>query len=151
MLPRAYANEHCSIAATLEIVGDRWTLLILREASVGVRRFADFQARLGLARTVLSDRLGRLVDEGILERRRYQERPERFEYPLTAKGEDLWPVLKALMTWGDEHVMGGQAPVLHRHRACGGLITDRRVCSRCGAPVGLSDVERELGRDQPST
>jgi DNA-binding HxlR family transcriptional regulator len=150
MLPRAYANEHCSIAATLEIVGDRWTLLILREASAGVRRFADFQARLGLARTVLSDRLGRLVDEGILERRRYQERPERFEYPLTAKGEDLWPVLKALMTWGDEHVMGGRAPVLHRHRACGGLITDRRVCSRCGAPVGLGDVERELGRDQPS-
>jgi DNA-binding HxlR family transcriptional regulator len=145
VLPRAYANEHCSIAATLEIVGDRWTLLILREASVGVRRFADFQARLGLARTVLSDRLGRLVEDGILERRRYQERPERFEYELTAKGRDLWPVLSALRTWGDQHVMGGRPPVLVRHRDCGGLITDRRICSRCGAPVELDDVELELG------
>jgi DNA-binding HxlR family transcriptional regulator len=145
MLPRAYESEHCSIAGTLGIVGDRWTLLILREACFGIRRFADFQTRLGLARTVLSDRLGRLVEEGILERRRYQERPERFEYRLTAKGEDLWPVLKALMSWGDRHVMDGRPPVLHRHRDCGGLITDRRICSRCDTPVELGDVEREPG------
>ncbi|GAA1817998.1 helix-turn-helix transcriptional regulator [Planosporangium flavigriseum] len=144
MLPRAYANEHCSIAATLEIVGDRWTLLILREACQGVRRFTDFEDRLGVARTVLSDRLARLVDEGIMKRRRYQERPERFEYCLTAKGRDLWPVLSALRTWGDRHLMGGNPPLLVRHRDCGGLITDRRVCADCGAPVEVDDVERDL-------
>jgi DNA-binding HxlR family transcriptional regulator len=145
VLPRTYENEHCPVAATLEIVGDRWTLLILREATLGVRRFADFQARLGLARTVLSDRLNRLTGEGILERRRYQQRPERFEYELTAKGRDLWPVLNALTNWGDRHLFDGKPPVLVRHRDCGGLIDDHRICKRCGAPVELQDVEREPG------
>jgi DNA-binding HxlR family transcriptional regulator len=145
MLPRDYADQHCSIAATLEIVGDRWTLLILRDACAGIRRFADFQASLGLSRTVLSERLGRLVEEGLLERRRYGERPERYEYVLASKGAELWPALKALMTWGDRHVMDGRPPVIHRHRQCGGLVDGRSSCARCGAPVELADVEREPG------
>jgi DNA-binding HxlR family transcriptional regulator len=145
MLPRSYEGENCSIAATLSIVGDRWTLLILREACRGVRRFADFQGRLGLARTVLSDRLARLSEEGILERRRYEERPERFEYVLTRKGRDLWPVLNALMNWGDRYVMDGRPPLVLRHRDCGGDISDRRTCRRCGAEVEVDDVDREPG------
>lgn len=145
MLPRDYTGQHCSVAATLEVVGDRWTLLVLRDACAGVTRFADFQASLGLSRTVLSERLGRLVADGLLERRRYQQRPDRYEYVLTAKGADLWPALKALMSWGDRHAMGGRAPLVHRHRGCGGLIDDRRLCERCGAPVELADVEREPG------
>jgi DNA-binding HxlR family transcriptional regulator len=145
MLPRTYDDEHCPVAATLEIVGDRWTLLILREATLGVRRFADFHARLGLARTVLSDRLNRLTGEGIFERCRYHERPARFEYVLTAKGRDLWPVLNALTVWGDRHLFGGKPPVLVRHRECGGLIDDHRICIQCGTPVELEDVVRQPG------
>lgn len=145
MLPRDYAAEHCSIASTLEIVGDRWTLLILRDACAGIRRFADFQSSLGLSRTVLSERLARLAEHGLLERRRYKERPERYEYVLTPKGAELWPALKALMTWGDRYVMDGRPPVIHRHRACGGLVNDRRLCTRCAAHVELADVEREPG------
>src|SRR5919112_1114607 len=103
MLPRTYDSQHCSIARALEVLGDRWTLLVIRDAFLGLRRFDDFQRDLGIARNVLADRLGRLVDEGILERHAYQERPERFEYRLTEKGADLWPVLISLMKWGDRH------------------------------------------------
>ena len=91
MLPRTYDDQNCSVARALEVLGDRWTLLVIRDAFLGVRRFDDFQRDLGVARNVLSDRLARLVDEGLLERHRYQERPERFEYRLTEKGIDLWP------------------------------------------------------------
>lgn len=144
MLPRAYTGEHCPIAGTLELIGDRWTLLVIREAFLGARRFADFQERLGIARTVLSDRLGRLTEEGIFARVRYQERPERFEYRLTEKGLDLWPVLHALMHWGDRHVMtDGERPMILRHRDCGGEIDDRRLCARCGAAVEVRDVRAE--------
>src|SRR6185437_16671788 len=94
-------DQNCSIARALEVLGDRWTLLVIRDAFLGVHRFDDFQRDLGVARNVLSDRLARLVDEGLLERRRYQERPERFEYRLTEKGLDLFEVLAALMHWGD--------------------------------------------------
>ncbi|MEC3919825.1 winged helix-turn-helix transcriptional regulator [Nocardia sp. CDC160] len=145
MLPRAYDSQHCSIAATLEIVGDRWTLLILRESCRGVTRFADFQHTLGLARTVLSDRLARLTEQGLLERHRYQERPERFEYLLTDKGAELWPVLNALMTWGDKHIMADRPPVVVRHNDCGGLIDGHRICRACHRPVELRDVYREPG------
>ena len=101
MLPRTYDDQDCSIARALEVLGDRWTMLVIREAFMGVRRFDDFQRNLGVARNVLTDRLGRLVEEGILGRMPYQERPERFEYRLTGKGVDLWPVMMSLMPWGD--------------------------------------------------
>jgi DNA-binding HxlR family transcriptional regulator len=104
VLKREYEGQDCSIARTLELVGERWTLLIVRDAFLGVHRFDDFQASLGIARNVLTDRLGRLVDAGIFERVRYSERPERYEYRLTEKGVELRVALLALMQWGDRHL-----------------------------------------------
>jgi DNA-binding HxlR family transcriptional regulator len=146
MLPRTYDDQVCSIARALEVLGDRWTILVIRDAFMGVRRFEDFQRSLGVARNVLSERLTRLVDEGVLERRRYQERPERFEYRLTQKGLDLWPVTMALLQWGDRHYVGeGGRPRIVRHRDCGGEVTAHLTCSRCGAELGASDVVAEPG------
>ena len=104
MLQRTYERQNCSIARALELVGERWTLLIVRDALLGLRRFDEFQQSLGLARNVLTDRLNRLVDSEILERYNYSERPPRFEYRLTRKGRDLAVPLLALMQWGDRHV-----------------------------------------------
>src|SRR5215213_5631670 len=128
MLGRGYDNQVCSIAGALELVGERWTLLILRDVFLGVRRFDDFQRDLGIARNVLQSRLERLVEEGVLERRQYQDRPVRHEYRLTEKGMDLWPVVVALMKWGDRHLYPDGAPVVMEHRGCGGEVDDRRVC-----------------------
>jgi DNA-binding HxlR family transcriptional regulator len=128
------------------VVGERWTLLILRDAFFGVRRFDDFQRDLGVSRGVLTQRLQSLCDEGILERRRYQERPERFEYRLTQKGRDLWPVLMSLVKWGDRHVSTEHGPPrLFRHRDCGGEITDRLTCAKCGADMTARNVEVRPG------
>jgi DNA-binding HxlR family transcriptional regulator len=140
VLPRRYDTQHCSIAKTLEIVGDRWTMLVIREAFEGTRRFEHFQRNLGIARTVLTERLGRLVDDGVLQRVRYQEHPERFEYRLTGKGIELWPVLMALLTWGDRHAIEGPPSVAVLHQDCGGTVDDRRMCTRCGKPLGPFDV-----------
>lgn len=145
MLPRTYTGQYCSIAGTLEVVGDRWTLLVIREAFRGTSRFDDFLDRIGLARTVLTDRLSRLVDEQILERVRYQQRPDRYEYRLTPKGLDLFPVIVSLMAWGDRYVMGGRPPLVFVHRGCGGTVTDRRVCARCGQELDPRDVEPHPG------
>lgn len=108
VLKRDYDGQNCSIARALEIVGERWTLLIVRDAFLGLRRFDEFQENLGIARNVLTDRLNRLVDEGILERVRYSERPERYEYRLTPKGRDLQIALAGLRQWGDKY--GGRKP-----------------------------------------
>jgi DNA-binding HxlR family transcriptional regulator len=145
VLPRPYDNQNCSIARTLELVGERWTMLVLREAFLGRRRFEEYAERLGMARNVLSARLAHLVDEGVLEKVRYQDRPERFEYRLTAKGRDLWPVLSALRDYGDRHYAPDGPPVLVTHRGCGGELDDRRVCRRCGAALELADVEAHPG------
>jgi DNA-binding HxlR family transcriptional regulator len=145
MLRNDYANQHCSIAGTLELIGERWTLLIVRDAFLGIRRFDDFQRNLGIARNVLQTRLERLVEEGILERSLYQERPPRHEYRLTRKGVDLWPVLVSLMSWGDRHVFPDGAPVVMRHKDCGGTVDDRRICRECGAALEAWDVVPELG------
>ena len=141
VLPRTYSGENCSIAGALEVIGDRWTLLVLREVFLRNRRFEDIQRRLGVARNVLTDRLGRLVDDGVLERVRYQERPERFEYRLTDKGLDLWPVLVSLMQWGDKHRGDGRRPMVLQHRGCTGEVDDRRQCTACGSPLGVADVQ----------
>jgi DNA-binding HxlR family transcriptional regulator len=145
VLPRTYDNQVCSIARTLEIIGDRWTLLVIRDAFLGVRRFEDFQRSLGAARNVLTDRLGRLVEEGILRRVAYQERPERYEYRLTRKGVELWPMIIAALKWGDRHLPGEGKPMLVLHRDCGGEIDERLHCSRCGAELGPADVYAEPG------
>lgn len=146
VLHRTYDTQVCSIAGALEVFGERWTLLILRDVFLGVRRFDDIQRDLGIARNVLRDRLNLLVNEGILERRPYQERPERFEYRLTEKGHDVWPVLHSVMAWGDKHVSGaGHEPTIVEHRDCGGRIDHRGACQRCGELPGSHDVRAKAG------
>jgi DNA-binding HxlR family transcriptional regulator len=122
------------------VIGERWTLLVVRDAFLGVRRFDDFQRDLGVARNVLADRLQRLVDAGILERRRYQARPPRYEYRLTHRGRDLFPVLHTLMKWGDKHFAPHGPPRVVVHRDCGGDITERLTCAKCGVAVTAPDV-----------
>lgn len=145
VLGRTYDNQNCSVARTLEVVGERWTLLILRDAFFGITRFADFAADLGVARNILQERLTRLVDEGLMERVQYQDRPVRFEYRLTPKGEDLWPVLMSLMHYGDSHLAPDGPPVLLVHRDCGGRIDDRRRCDKCGAELQRRDLQARRG------
>ena len=134
MLGNAYEGQICSIARSLDLIGERWTILVIREVFNGHRRFSEMQRSLGVARNVLAGRLQRLVDEGVLERRPYSKRPERYEYFLTEKGLDLWPVMIALMHWGDKHEpLPGGAPMVVVHKGeCGGRVNDRRICERCG-------------------
>jgi DNA-binding HxlR family transcriptional regulator len=141
MLGNDYKQQACSLAGALEVVGERWSLLIVRDVFLGLRRFDQIQADLGIARNVLQARLERLVGQGVLERSLYQERPARYEYRLTEKGIDLWPIVVSLMQWGDRHTppAGGPAVVLE-HRGCGGAVDDHRVCEKCGKPLGARDV-----------
>src|SRR3954465_369838 len=146
MLGKNYSNQNCSIAGALELVGERWTLLILRDTFLGTRRFDDFQRNLGIARNILQSRLARLVDEGILRRERYQERPERFEYRLTRKGVDLWPVVVSLLEWGDRYAAPDAGPpMVLRHKDCGGEINGRRICEECGAEVEPWESQATVG------
>jgi DNA-binding HxlR family transcriptional regulator len=146
MLGNAYPQQTCSVARALEVVGERWTMLIVRDVFLGVRRFEDLQRDLGVARNVLASRLDRLVAEGILERRTYQERPPRHEYVLTDKGLDLWPVVTALMAWGDQHAPApGGPPTVLEHRGCGGRLDADRVCGTCGERVGVRQVRAVAG------
>jgi DNA-binding HxlR family transcriptional regulator len=142
MLGRTYDNQVCSVARALEVLGERWTLLIVRDAILGLRRFEEFQASLGVARNVLTDRLGRLVDAGILDRVRYQDRPARYEYRLTPVGRELGVPVVSLMHWGDRHLAGPDGPPrLTRHRDCGGTVALAFTCTDCGGPVPPAEVE----------
>lgn len=141
VLPRTYAHQRCSVARALEVVGDRWTLLIVRDALRGATRFEDFRRSLGVAHNVLSDRLARLTSDGILERRRYQTRPDRYDYHVTQKAIDLWPVVMSLLLWGDRYLAPDGPPLLTRHRGCGGQLTPRFTCTDCGASLGPAEVE----------
>jgi DNA-binding HxlR family transcriptional regulator len=139
---------NCSIARALDVVGEWWSLLVIRDVFLGVRRFEAIQADLGIARNVLSDRLSTLVDRGVLARRRYQEHPERHEYVLTDMGRDLVPVLLALMRWGDRWLSPDGPPMLLVHRDCGGTVVggdagDR--CERCGASVDAQGLRLAKG------
>src|ERR1700748_534620 len=120
-----YPGQACSLAKSLEVIGERWSLLIVRDVMNGNRRFSGIQSSLGVAKNVLSARLQRLIEEDILERRAYQESPPRYEYFLTEKGLDLWPTLIALMNWGDRHsnAPAGPPPIV-LHRGCGGAGFD---------------------------
>lgn len=146
MLARDYDLD-CSIARTLELIGERWTLLVLRDVFLGRRRFDDIQESLGVARNVLASRLRRLTDEGILERRPYQQRPERFEYFLTEKGLDLWPVLVSLMAFGDRHLAEDGPPMRLIHKGCGGEVDDRRICGRCGRHLSVREARAVAAAD----
>ena len=150
MLNREY-DQACSIARTLEVLGERWTLLVIRDVFNGRRRFDQIQENLGVARNVLSNRLARLVEEGILFKRAYQERPTRHEYFLTEKGLDLWPILIALIGFGDKHLTGPEGrPVEIRHKRCGGLVDDRGTCGECGARLSARDAYAEYGPGAPA-
>lgn len=144
-------RQNCSLARTLAVIGDRWTLLVLREAFLRVRRFEDFQKSLGIARQVLSDRLAHLTEAGVLEKRPYQDKPLREEYRLTEKGLDLYPALIGLLEWGDKHYAGPDGPpVLRRHKPCGHDLKTVLTCAECGEPVHPRDVEPRLNiRAQP--
>ncbi len=139
-------SEVCSVARSLSVIGDRWTMLVLREAFLGVRRFADFEEHLGAARNILTDRLQKLVDHGVLERRKYQDKPERFEYRLTEKGLDLYPVIMSLVAWGDRWMDDGRGrPLEHIHNDCGDVMAPAQVCSECGEPIHAKNVHVRLG------
>jgi DNA-binding HxlR family transcriptional regulator len=141
VLGNDYDNQMCSVARALEVVGERWSLLIVRDVLLGLRRFDELQAHLGIARNVLHTRLQRLTDTGVLERRCYQKHPPRYEYRLTDKGLDLWPAIVALMQWGDRHARPrGGVPVVLEHRNCGGDVDEHRICARCGARLSARDV-----------
>lgn len=142
----ALADEPCSLARAMAVVGDRWTMLVLREAFLRVHRFEDFHARLGIARGVLTDRLAGLVEHGVLEKIAYQHKPTRYEYRLTAKGRGLYPVMLTLVHWGDAHYAGKAGPpVLHRHKKCGLDFIARLRCSECGELIDPRDVEPHAG------
>ncbi len=140
MLKKDYPTQYCPVASTLEVIGERWTLLVIRDIFLGIRRFEDIQRDLGVARNVLQDRLEGLVSQGIVTKRPYQDRPVRSEYRLTEKGADLWPVLVALLQWGDRHALVGDRPMILRHRGCGGELDDRRRCTACGADISVTEA-----------
>jgi DNA-binding HxlR family transcriptional regulator len=144
-LERSYDMQVCSIARSLEVIGDRWTILILRDTMFRGRRFDDLQHSLGLARNVLTERLQRLCDEGVLERRPYQDRPLRYEYMPTQKAHDLWPVLSALLHWGDSYYAPAGPPRLVVHRDCGGSVVLHSECATCGAEVTADNAETRPG------
>jgi DNA-binding HxlR family transcriptional regulator len=146
MRKASFADMHCSVAQSLEIVGEWWTLLILRDAFLGVRRFEDFVERLGISRNVLTIRLDSLVAAGILERRAYDEGRGRYDYLLTDKGRALWPVMTALRQWGDEWIYGeGNEPLLIEHHTCGCVTTGLLTCSTCGEALDLRSVRAVPG------
>jgi len=145
MLGRSYEGQNCSIAKSLELIGERWTMLIVREVFLGNRRFDEMATRLDIARNVLTARLTRLVDEGVLTKVRYQERPERFEYRLTEKGIDLWPVIVSLLQFGDRYYAPDGPPMVLVHKDCGGRVDEHRICATCGARLQARDVTARPG------
>jgi DNA-binding HxlR family transcriptional regulator len=144
MLGKDYQRQDCSLARALEVVGERWTLLIIRDAFYGVRRFNDLQAHLDIPKAVLSDRLSGLVENGILQRRPDPEHAGRHVYELTAAGRDLWPVLHALLVWGDRHRYPNSR--LFKHAACGTRLDAAGHCAACGQTPGPDSILMEPRR-----
>lgn len=130
----------CSVAQCLEVVGEWWSMLIVRDAFLGVTRFDQFQARLGISRNVLQQRLSHLVDHGVMVKTAYSQHPVRYDYRLTDKGLDLWPVLNAMRQWGDAHAAPHGPPLQIRHLQCGQLTHAVQTCGYCGQPLRAADV-----------
>jgi len=141
MLGKDYERQDCAVARSLEVIGERWTLLIVRDALHGVRRFNDFQAHLDIPKAVLSDRLNGLVENGILERTPDPDHGGRHLYELTAAGRDLWPVIHALIVWGGQH--RDQNSRVFRHAVCGTLLDDARACPTCQLTPPLQEIVSE--------
>jgi DNA-binding HxlR family transcriptional regulator len=137
----SFEEMSCSIAQALEQIGEWWTLLIIRDALMGVRRFEDFQSDLGIARNVLATRLDALVDNGIMERRPYSDRPPRHEYVLTDKGKDLWSVATVIRQWGDKWLVPEDSWYVQlQHLTCGKLVEAELHCSECGERLERRDL-----------
>ncbi|MBO8193043.1 helix-turn-helix transcriptional regulator [Streptomyces oryzae] len=145
-LKKGYAGQDCSLARTLELVGERWTMLVVRDAFYGVRRYSDFLAHLDIPRAVLSARLRTLTESGVMERRRYEESPPRDEYVLTEKGRRLWHALFALLMWGQEFAGGTTVRRRYLHAGCGTELEPSGGCAACGrAAVPPEEVELRPG------
>lgn len=139
-------TQVCSVARALSVVGDNWTLLILRDSFLGVTRFDQFQKSLGVTRHRLADRLSKLVEVGVLEKQPYQERPARYEYKLTEMGKSLYPVMVGLAQWGDDWLSDKDgAPIVYKHQGCGKITRLQLVCSDCGEPVTARSISPLLG------
>lgn len=142
---RPFEDQNCSIAASLAVLGERWTLLVMREVLLGRRRFADIRRHVGVAPNILSDRLQTLVNQGLLERYRYSTQPEAYEYRPTQKGVDANPVLVALMRWGDTYAAPGGAPRVIVHVACGHDANPELHCSHCGEVIEAAQLKVRPG------
>jgi DNA-binding HxlR family transcriptional regulator len=141
----SFEDMSCSVAQCLDVVGEWWSLLIIRDAMLGVRRFDDFQTRLGISRNILAQRLNHLVGKGILTRVPYSDHPPRSEYRLTDRGRDLWPVITAMRQWGDTWAAPDGPPLTIRHEGCGQIVTAVPVCSHCGEPLDARAVRAVPG------
>jgi DNA-binding HxlR family transcriptional regulator len=150
MLGKDYEGQDCAMARALETIGERWTLLIVRDAMYGVRRFSDFQAHLDIPKAVLSDRLAGLVSDGVMRREPDPDRPGRHVYELTEAGRDLWPVMYSLLVWGARH--RATNPRVFAHAECGTPLDDQAACPKCGITPAVQDVvanPRDGIRDDP--
>ena len=142
----SFDDLDCSVAHTLEIIGEWWTPLILRDGFLGVTRFGDFQERLGIARNVLTTRLETLVEHDVLKKVPYQDNPPRYDYKLTEKGRDLWLVVAALREWGDKWVLEGDGPPVQMvHRSCGHVTHIVPTCSECGGVLDPFELKATRG------
>jgi DNA-binding HxlR family transcriptional regulator len=150
MRKTSFARWPCSIARTVDVLGDAWTPLVLRDAFYGARRFEEFQSGLGIARNTLAERLRRLVDEGLMHRQLYQTEPRRYEYLLTDKGRDFFSVLVVMSQWGDRWLAGKEGPpVTYQHEACGHDTQARLVCAVCGEPLDPDNTSMRMGPGYP--
>ena len=146
----SFANWPCSVARTVDLLGDWWTPLVLRDAFYGIRRFDDFQQELGIARTTLAERLRRLVDVGLLEKQVYETQPVRYEYLLTEAGRDFYGVILAMTAWGDKWLADDVGvPVTTHHETCGHDTHAEVVCARCKEPLAWEDVTPQPGPGYP--
>jgi DNA-binding HxlR family transcriptional regulator len=150
MLGKTYDSEVCSAARALELVGERWSLLIIRNAVfAGATHFNDFRT-LGIATNILKNRLDGFVDAGIMQRRNYSRNPEHYEYLLTDKGRDLAPVIVALTEWGDRWAAPDGPPILYSHSVCGGPITEQTTCANCGRVYDPAELHARPGPGMPA-
>ncbi|MGC2486872.1 MAG: helix-turn-helix domain-containing protein [Acidimicrobiales bacterium] len=142
---KSFSEMDCSVAQCLEVVGEWWSMLIVRDTFMGVTKFEDFQRRLGISRNILRDRLNSLVESGVLARVPYSQHPPRDEYRLTQRGRDLWPVLSAMRQWGDQYAAPNGPPVEIVHESCGHAGRAIWSCSWCAAPMGPTNVHAVPG------
>ena len=151
MLGKTYESQICSIARSLELIGERWSMLIVRDALfAGATRYNDFQRGLGIATNILKDRLDGFVETGIMRRQKYSDKPELFEYLLTDKGRALAPALVALSAWGDQWATEGEPPILYVHSVCGSGLMPRTTCPHCGDVTDPVEIQAKVGPGMPS-